>query len=471
MSNYKKVTSNIIVKLQIIVGVEHVLSGTAILDHYAYDAGTRKDILRYPEIVVLPGSSQEVAEIMKLANKHLIPVTPRGGGSGLAGGAVALKGGILLDLARMNRIIHVDIAAKYMIVEAAVRTLDIQNEAKRHGLLYAGDPCSSDDCVIAGNVATNAGGNKAVKYGVTADQVYELEIVTPQGKILNLGGRLKKNSTGYSLIKLIAGSEGTLGIITKITLKLQKLAPLLPNFLAIFPNLATAVTLVEALLAEKNALDTTSLELMDRHTVIAIENYQKTKIFYGDVGDVLLIQLEAQTQEDVKVKELYLQELCSLHNCLDIRSIEGEAIWRGRRQWGKALEVDEPIGASEDLVVPVDLITPFIQNLESLTTSFQFDFRIAGHAGDGNLHLRILPGTVPIEEWENKLKEFREVLYAVTYSLGGRLSGEHGIGFKRKYFLRSVIQPDELELMKNLKKAFDPNFILNPGKIFDIDAS
>ncbi len=192
---------------------------------------------------------------MKLANKHLIPVTPRGGGSGLAGGAVALKGGILLDLVRMNRIIHVDIAAKYMIVEAAVRTLDIQNEAKRHGLLYAGDPCSSDDCVIAGNVATNAGGNKAVKYGVTADQIYELEIVTPQGKILTLGGRLKKNSTGYSLIKLIAGSEGTLGIITKITLKLQKLAPLLPNFLAIFPNLAAAVTLVEALLAEKNALE------------------------------------------------------------------------------------------------------------------------------------------------------------------------------------------------------------------------
>lgn len=469
MAEYNKLMPEVIVKLQIIVGLEHVLSGNSILDQYAHDAGTRKDILRFPEIVVFPRSVQEVAEIMKLANTHLIPVTPRGGGSGLAGGAVPVKGGIVLDLGRMNRIIHVDSVVKYMVVEAGVRTLDIQQEANQHGLLYAGDPCSSDDCVIAGNIATNAGGNKAVKYGVTADQVYELEMVTPQGEILTLGGRLKKNATGYSLLKLIVGSEGTLGIVTRVTLKLQKLAPLLPNFFAVFPSLSAAVGLVGAVL-EENSLGVSSLELIDRHTMIAIEEYQKTKFFTGKVGDALLIQLEAHNTQDLEQKYQRLQVLCGIHSCLDISRIDGEKIWQGRRQWGKALDVNNPIGASEDLVVPVDRITDFIQKLEELTTSFQFDFRIAGHAGDGNMHVRILPGTVSLTEWENKLSEFRQILYPTTYSLGGRLSGEHGIGFKRKHFLRAVIQPVELELMKAVKKAFDPNLILNPGKIFDIEA-
>jgi glycolate oxidase len=468
MSKYNKLTPEVIVKLQVIVGLEHILSGDSILDQYAYDAGTRNGILRFPEIVVFPGSAQEISEIMKLANLHLIPVTPRGGGSGLAGGAVPVNDGIVLDLGRMNRILHVDTVAKYMVVEAGVRTLNIQQEANQHGLLYAGDPCSSDDCVIAGNVATNAGGNKAVKYGVTADQVYELEIVTPQGEILTLGGRLKKNATGYSLLKLIVGSEGTLGIITKVTLKLQKLAPLLPNFLAVFPNLSTAVGLVGAVL-EENSLEASSLELIDKYTMTAIEEYQKTKFFIGEAGDALLIQLEAQDIEDLEQKYKRLKAICSIHRCQDINPIDGEKIWQGRRQWGKALDVNYPIGASEDLVVPIDKITEFIQKLEALTASFQFDFRIAGHAGDGNMHVRILPGTVSLPAWENKLKEFRQLLYPITYSLGGRLSGEHGIGFKRKHFLRAVIQPVELELMIAVKKAFDPNFVLNPGKIFDIE--
>lgn len=469
MSRYQRLTPERMEEIKEIVGKAQVLSETAIPEAYAYDAGTQKTGTRdYPEAVVLPANAGEIAAIMKWANRHRIPVTPRGGGSGLAGGAVPVNGGIALDLRRMNRIIHVDKAARYMVVEPAARTLDIQQEANRHGLLYAGDPCSSDDCVIAGNIATNAGGNRAVKYGVTADQVYELEIVTPQGEIVALGGRLKKNSTGYGLVKLIAGSEGTLGIITRITLKLQKLAPLVPSFLAVFPNLPAAADFVGALL-DDGILDPISLEIIDRETLLALERYRQDKLFVGQIGDALIIQLEAATEAELAQKRQRLQEIAASRQCLGVDAVNSEKIWQARRVWGKGIEMDHPVGASDDIVVPVDALVALIPVLEKLVAEFHFEFRIAGHAGDGNVHLRILPGTVPLPEWEGKLQEFRKKLYAAVYTLGGRLSGEHGIGIKRKQALREIINPVELELMKSVKKAFDPHLILNPGKIFDVD--
>ncbi|HWR06865.1 FAD-binding oxidoreductase [Sporomusa sp.] len=467
MPTYGKVTSAAIAELEKIVGAENVIRGEAIPEQYAYDAGTRNEGRRYPEVLVFPGNTQAVAEILKIANNRLIPVTPRGGGTGLAGGAVPLNGGIVLDLRRMNRIVHIDPVARYMIVEPAVRTIDIQQAASQHGLLYAGDPCSSDDCVIAGNIATNAGGNRAIKYGVTGDQVYELEVVTPQGEIVILGGRLKKNSTGYGLVKLIAGSEGTLGVITRVTIRLQKLASLLPNFLAIFPGLTTAISFVGALL-EDTVIDPISIELIDRQTVLDLERYRQEKIFADYTGDCLIIQLEAYTQEELHKKWDRLQTLCDTHGCHSIYEIAGEKIWPARRAWGKAIEVEHPVGVSEDIVVPVDKIAAFVGQLEELTREFQFQFRIAGHAGDGNMHVRIIPGEVPVGVWPAAVKKFREKLYTATYDLGGRLSGEHGIGLKRKEVLRTIIDPVELALMQAIKTAFDPNHILNPGKIFDM---
>ncbi|MDF2571877.1 MAG: putative FAD-linked oxidoreductase [Sporomusa sp.] len=470
MPRYGKVTKTVVDQLETIVGTENVIWGKAIPEQYAYDAGTRKEGLRYPEVLVFPGNTTAVAEIVKAANNLLIPVTPRGGGTGLAGGAVPLNGGIVLDLRRMNQIVQINPAARYMVVEPAVRTIDIQQVANQHGLLYAGDPCSSDECVIAGNIATNAGGNRAIKYGVTGDQLYELEVVTPQGEIVTLGGRLKKNSTGYGLVKLIAGSEGTLGIITQVTIKLQKLAPLLPSFLAVFPSLAAAISLVGDLL-EEPVIDPLSIELIDRQTVLDLERYRQEKIFADYTGDCLIIQLEANTQEEVQKKWIKLQEICDIHGCLGVDEIDGEKIWPARRVWGKAIEVDHPVGVSEDIVVPVDQIERFVSQIEALTSEFHFQFRIAGHAGDGNMHIRIIPGEVPVDEWTNEVGKFREKLYSVTYDLGGRLSGEHGIGLKRKEILRGIIDPVELALMQAIKKAFDPNHILNPGKIFDIASS
>ena len=467
MTVYNKVTKETLRELGDILGTEHIIIGETISNEYTYDAGTKDGKGWLPEAVVFPGNKDEVAQILRLANRQLIPVTPRGGGSGLAGGAVPIHGGLVIDLRRMNRIIHIDPQAKYMVVEPGAPTLLIQQEAKKHGLLYVGDPCSSDDCVIAGNVATNAGGNRAVKYGVTGDQVYELEIVTPQGEIVNLGGRLKKNSTGYSLVKLLIGSEGTLGIITQITLKLHRLAPLLPSYFAVFPDLKTAITLVGILL--EDSLDPISLELMDKQTVIAIESYLNKSLFTAGQGDSLIIQLEAQDQVELTRKTERLMEFCKNHGCISVEKAEDDTIWEGRRKWGTANKVFDPIGVSDDIVVPVDQFGAFIEKLQALTTEFGFEFRIAGHVGDGNIHVHTLPGVTPLTEWEERLLKFRHILYKIVYELGGRLSGEHGIGFKRKYFLNDIIPPAELELMKTVKKAFDPNLILNPGKIFDVE--
>jgi glycolate oxidase len=447
MSYYHKLNHKHVIAIQDIVGTDNTRIDTAIVVDYSHDAGTKKDKPSYPEIVVLPKNSSEIAAIMKLANHYLIPVTPRGGGSGLAGAAVPLYGGILLDLQRMNQIIHLDVNAQYMVVEPAVRTIEIQERASKNGLLYAGDPCSNDNCVIAGNIATNAGGNRAVKYGVTADQIYELEVVTPKGELVTLGGRLKKNATGYNLLRLIIGSEGTLGIITKATLKLQKLAPFMPNFLAVLPDLQTTVSLVKALTAD-DLIDPLSLELIDRNTAIEIEQYQEKKVFGDPTGDCLLIQWQAQSDEEFANKRQRLDDLVVKYSCLSLTEVDGNVIWPARRTWGKAIEQNNPINVSEDLVVPVDLIGDFIEKLTRLAQDWQFVFRIAGHAGDGNMHVRLIPDRLSLTEWEIRLPRFRQVLYEATYHLGGRLSGEHGIGLKRKFFLRTLADPIELALMQ-----------------------
>jgi glycolate oxidase len=228
-AEYGRVDQTLIVELAALVGRDHVRTGSDIAQSLGFDAGTRFEIPRLPDVAVLPGSTAEVASVVALANRKRIPLTPRGGGTGLAGGAVAVRGGILLDLGRLDRILTVDARAHYAEVEPGVKTLALQNAAREKGLLYAGDPCSNDDCVLGGNIATNAGGNRAVKYGVTSDQVLSLEVVTAQGQVTTLGARLKKNSTGYNLVRLFVGSEGTLGIITKATVKLRRLAPLHPD--------------------------------------------------------------------------------------------------------------------------------------------------------------------------------------------------------------------------------------------------
>jgi glycolate oxidase len=352
-------------------------------------------------------------------------------------------------------------------VEPGVKTSQLQHAAKTRGLLYAGDPCSNDDCVIGGNIATNAGGNRAVKYGVTSDQVLELEVVTPQGERTVVGSRLRKNSTGYNLVRLYSGAEGTLGIITRATVKLHKLAPHIPDFVVVLPDLQSAIGLV-AELRDDPVVNPIVLELIDCRTAQAMERYHNSPIFDNPRGDILVVQFEAYSEDELSRKRALLAQASLRYGSLGVaRAADSDALWSARRAWGKALEAELPVAASEDLVVPVDQLAAFVSRLQKLVARYHFDFRLAGHAGDGNMHLRIVPGEVSPSEWPELHTLFRDELYHSAYGLGGRLSGEHGIGFKKKAALSVLIDPVELSLMRAIKQAFDPNLILNPGKIFD----
>lgn len=466
-ARFQPVTRTVLESLCAIVGTSNVFDDVETRRSLAFDAATRNDPLSPPEVVVRPGSVNEIVDILTLANRERIPVTPRGGGTGLTGAAVPVLGGLLLDLVRLNRILSIDVRARYAVVEPGVRTVDLQQAAQAHGLLYAGDPCSNDACVIGGNIATNAGGNRAVKYGVTSDQVLELEIVTPQGQRTTLGGRLKKNSTGYNLLRLFCGSEGTLGIVTRATLRLRRLAPLWPDYQVVLPSLAVCLGLVEEL-RDDLVLDPTTLEVIDYRTVLAMERYCGQSIFGAPEGDVLLVQCEASGEGEVATKWKSLQAKARQHGCLAVHPIaDSAAVWAARRGWGKALEKSSPVAAGEDLVLPVEDLVTFVEQLEDLVARYQFEFRLAGHAGDGNMHLRIMPGTVSLSKWPEAHEQFRKELYSIAYGLGGRLSGEHGIGLKRKRAFQDVVDPVELSLMQAVKRALDPHGILNPGKIFD----
>ncbi|WP_094606696.1 putative FAD-linked oxidoreductase [Sporomusa silvacetica DSM 10669] len=465
MPHYEPLNTAALAEIMAIVGDKYVLVGPDIPEEYTRDAWTPPGPPRYPEAVVFPANTEEVAAIVRSANRRLFPVVPRGGGTGLSGGTVPVYGGVIVDLSRMNQIIKIDPKARYIVAEPAVLTLDIQKEAAKHGLLYAGDP-SSDDCVIGGNVATNAGGNRAVKYGVTADQIYELEIVTPQGEIVNLGGRLKKNSTGYGLVKLIIGSEGTLGIVTRITLKLNRLAPIFTTSLALFPNFSDAAAAVTVILDDP-LLDPISLEIIDQKTMAALARYREDWRFSEQGGDCLIIQLEAKDEGEQAEKQNQLAAIIQKAGGIHLHP-DSEKVWQARREFGKAIQAESSVLGIEDVVVPVDELPDFSAQLYKIAQTVGLEVRIAGHAGDGNVHIQILPGDTPEPEWESKFHHFTQILHSDVYSRGGRISGEHGIGVKRKQYFLEHVNPVELELMKSVKKSFDPQGILNPGKIFDI---
>ena len=290
MKIYNPVTEEVVEALKAAVGVEHVFTDPESLDKYKTDEETDSRFFHTPEVVVAPGSAEEVAAVMKIANKYIVPVTPRGAGTSVSCGAIAVCGGIVLLMERMDKIVEINADGMYMIVEAGVRTVEIQQKANEKGLLYAGDPCSSDSCLIGGNIATNAGGNKAVRYGTTRNQVYSVEVVTPTGDIVELGARLKKKSTGYCLEQLIMGSEGTLGIITKATLKLLPLAPYRLDVLAIFTDVEKATGIVPILV--KAGLNPTSVEFMDNGFVRSSSDFSELRLPHYEDGSYVIITVE-----------------------------------------------------------------------------------------------------------------------------------------------------------------------------------
>jgi len=464
---YNLVTSDIISRLEQIVGSKNITTDPEKLELYSHDEESDTQYHKMPEVVLFPETAQQVSQILKLANSELIPVVPRAAGTGLACAAVPIHGGIVLSVEKMNKILEVNTDSMYMVVEPGVRTDDIQAAATAAGLFYAGDPCSGDSCFIGGNVATNAGGNRAVKYGTTRQQVYELEMVTAQGDIVNLGGRLAKNSTGYNLEQLIIGSEGTLGVITKVTLKLAPQPKEVIDLLGIFPDVDAAIGIVPKLI--KAGVTPTSVEFMDNDTVKSVEHFLNEKLPHSDRGHYVLIQVEGINEEDLEDKSVSIDELCNENGAIEVLVGDPSKVWKWRKSYLEAARHECLIMAKEDMVVPVDKIPEVMRVATQLNAKYGVQTRVAAHAGDGNVHLTILKGSIPDAEWEKTIYDYHHEVYKAVYAMGGKLSGEHGIGYKRKKLMHEFTNPVELAMMQAIKKALDPNLILNPGKIFDVE--
>ena len=466
MYKYNLMTPALVAKLAAIAGNHNVTVDAEKMEPYAHDEVTDIRYHHMPEVVVFAETAAQVAQIVKLANEELVPVVPRGAGTGLACGAVPIFGGIVLSLEKMNRIIEVNTDSLHMVVQPGVRTDDVQKAAKAAGLFYAGDPCSGDSCFIGGNVATNAGGNKAVKYGTTRHQVYGIQVVTPKGELTRLGGRLQKNTTGYSLEQLIMGSEGTLGIITEVTLKLMPLPQHVVDLLAVFPTVESAIAIVPKVI--KAGVLPTCVEFMDNITVQSIGKFLNEKLPRMEDGNYVIIQVEAENEDDLDNKSVLLDELCVANGALEVLVADPQKIWRARKAFAEAVRHESFIMCKEDVVVPYDKIPDIMKTIEKLSAQYGLVTRTASHAGDGNIHLNILKCDMSEAEWDSKLAGLQAELYTAVYALGGKLSGEHGIGYKRRDLMMRYTDPVEMAMMQDIKRALDPNGILNPGKIFDM---
>ena len=466
MSNYNSVTPEFIDELKTLLGEGYVKTDAATLDRYKTDEEADERCFHLPDVVVLPADAEQIAGVVKLCNRYLIPLTVRGGGTGIVDGAIADKGGVVLLMERLNKIIELNKEGLYMVAQAGVRTLDIQAAAKAENLLYAGDPSSSDSCQIGGNLATNAGGIKAVRYGVTRNQVYAVQIVTPYGDIVDLGSPLKKCSTGYCMEQLVIGSEGTLGIITQVTLKLQPLPPYKIDMLAIFHDPMAVIGVVPQLI--KAGIEPTSIEYMDNPNVRTTSEYLE---FAGaphvEDGIYVIITIETFNEDELDMKMEQASDICEAAGAVDVLEAD-ERIWMMRRNCLESVSLISKVCTTDDVVVPVDEMSDMIQFIIKAVAKYPFPLRINAHIGDGNLHIVLCKLELSDEQWEAELSRFTEEVYTYAYAHGGRLSGEHGIGSKKAHFLERFTPGGELELMRKIKRAWDPNNILNPGKVFNI---
>lgn len=470
--DYAPVTEEVIEELARIVGERFVLTDAEKLEPYSHDEVAGEEYARMPEVVVKPRTAQEVAEIVKLANRRRIPVTPRGAGSGLSGGAVPVHRGIVLSTERMNEILEIDEANMMVVVEPGVVTNDINEELAPLGLFYAGYPMSVETCYIGGNVAENAGGGKAIKYGVTERYVLGLQVVMPTGEVVELGGKRVKDVTGYNLLKLMVGSEGTLGIITRITLKLLPLPRAQVALLVLFADTPSAIAIVPTIMTQGGVIPA-AVEFMDQLSVRVTCEYLNEQLPYEQAGAMLLIEVDGSEEESVQRDYDTIGELCLQNGALEVYVADNrttrERLWRIRRNIAEAFKVVSPHQSIEDIVVPTASIPDIMPELDRIAQQYGVQMPCYGHAGDGNLHATVVKDPDDsMDEWHEKLPRVLEDLYCVVKGLGGTISGEHGIGSKRKAFMSLVSSEAELELMRKIKRALDPNNILNPGKIFDL---
>ena len=451
-------------QLEDALGASHVLTDTASRQIYGTDALKRG----HPaDVVVLPGSAQEVAAVVRLCAAHRQPIVPRGGGSGYTGGSVPTRGGVVLSLERMNRILEIDEANLLAVVEPNVITGDLQDAVERVGLFYPPDPSSLRQSAIGGNVAECAGGPRAFKYGTTKNYVLGLQAVLPTGEIIETGGKVVKNVVGYDLTHLLVGSEGTLAVITKVVLRLVPRPQVQTTLRACFSDVSGAVQAVTNIIRER--VVPAALELVDRDSLEAVARAQQTRSLAPEgTGAILLLEVDggpAAVLEDAERVERACRDAQAIEVLRAGNDAERAELWRVRRELSLSLRMIAPIKYNHDVVVPRGRIPELFTLVDRLKVEFDLRIPSFGHAGDGNIHVNIMsdpgrPGEV------ERARAAERLLFEGVVALEGAISGEHGIGFAKARFLELELSPDEIALMKRIKQAFDPLGILNPGKIF-----
>ncbi|OGI00613.1 MAG: glycolate oxidase subunit GlcD [Candidatus Melainabacteria bacterium GWF2_37_15] len=447
-----------------IVGKNNVLTAYEDRYCYAYDATAIGEKLYLPDAVILPENTEQISEILKIAHKNKIPIVTRGAGTNLVGGCIPLKGGIVLHLSKMNKIINIDKNNLQCVVQPGVAVEKIQQEVEEQGLFYPPDPASLKVSTIGGSIAQSSGGPRGFKYGTTKDYVLGLKVVLADGTIIKTGGKTAKNVTGYNLTQLLTGSEGTLGIITQATLRLIPKPEERKVLLACFDSIDTAAQAVTGIISA--GITPSTLDIMDKNTMQTIEKFHQTGL-PSDMDAVLVLEVdgfkegvERQTQEIISI----CQELGAKNIRASQNQQEADEIWFARRSAFGAVARLRPNVLTEDAVVPRDKVPEMVKKIRQIADKYSLTVCIMGHIGDGNIHPNFSLDLRDKNE-AHRFEKATEELFDAAISFGGSLSGEHGIGLSKAPFMKKALCSKNIELMKSIKKLFDPENILNPGKV------
>jgi len=453
------IASKIADEFRSIVGMEWFLDTPEDLATYSYDAFLKEFL---PDGIVVPGSTEEISKIMKVANREKINIIPRGAGTNISGNSVARRGGLIMAFHRMNNILEIDTDDMCAVVQPGVVNADLQKEVAKHGVMYPPDPASMFVSTIGGNVALNAGGPRGVKYGVTRDYLLGLEVVLPSGDVIRTGGKTLKNVTGYDLTRLICGSEGTLGIITEITVRLVPLPSAKATLQAIFSDLDDAARTVSAIIG--SGIVPATLELIDRVILDVIGRYGGAE-FSEEADALLLIEVDGEASS-VEGQGERIEKFCKERRAIEVERAkspeDADRLWQARRTAFGAVASLRPNCIVEDATVPVKKLPEMIRKVVELANKYELKIGVLAHAGDGNLHPLIMTDLQDKAEMARVDKALDE-MYEAAIGMGGTLSGEHGIGIAKDRFISKEFSPSAIEIMRGIKRVFDPNNILNPG--------
>jgi len=463
---YNKITAQLANAIRNLVDEDAVITNCEDLERYSHDE--TEDLVYYPDLVVKPDTPEQISALMKFCNEHMIPVTPRGAGTGLSGGALPVMGGLLISMERFSNIIQIDEQNLQATVEPGVITEQFIDAVAEKGLLYPIDPASKGSCFIGGNVSHGSGGPRVVKYGTLRDYILNLQVVLPSGDIIWTGANTLKYASGYNLTQLMIGSEGTLGIITKIVVKLIPAPTNSVVMLAAFNSNESACGAVSAIF--RAGVVPSALEFMERRGVEwVIEHDGIVFALKPDTQAFLLIEVDGNNQDVIFGDAEKINAVLEEFGCHDVlfadTSAQKEELWRVRTTMAVSVKSNS-VYKEEDTVVPRAALPQLIKGIKEIGGKYGFESVCYGHAGDGNLHVNIIKGKMSDKDWAHKLKDGIREIFELTVALGGTLSGEHGIGLVQKEYMPIKYSNVHFELWRGIKKVFDKNGILNPGKIF-----